>query len=144
MPALGRARAPAVRLCFSGDFVSKGRTDEQGNRGTGGDIPAGDSDPPQGRGLPAPAETLRQTSVTRNIWSLLACQNLYLTGFGPVVTVGEPLISWTVDVPPFDRNSHRLAGAQRARLHLDRWQEARRQDRVRQERHGERTYKIAK
>jgi uncharacterized protein YbcV (DUF1398 family) len=51
------------------------------------------------------AETLRQAGVTRNIWSLPACQSLYLTELGPVVTIGAPLASGTVDVPPFDRDA---------------------------------------
>jgi uncharacterized protein YbcV (DUF1398 family) len=51
------------------------------------------------------AETLRQAGVTRNIWSLPACQSLYLTELGPVATLGQPLASRTVDVPPFDRDA---------------------------------------
>jgi uncharacterized protein YbcV (DUF1398 family) len=48
------------------------------------------------------AETLRRAGVTRNIWFLPACQSLYLTDDGPVVTQGTPLVSGTVDVPAFD------------------------------------------
>lgn len=51
------------------------------------------------------AETLRQAGVTRNIWSLPACQSLYLTELGPVVTIGAPLASGTIDVPLFDRDA---------------------------------------
>jgi uncharacterized protein YbcV (DUF1398 family) len=51
------------------------------------------------------AETLRLAGVTRNIWFLPACQSLYLTEEGPVVTTGAPLASGTVDVPPFERKA---------------------------------------
>ena len=43
--------------------------------------------------------------VTRNLWFLPACQSLYLTADGPVVSQLEPLVSGTVDVPPFDREA---------------------------------------
>lgn len=56
-------------------------------------------------GFPYLAETLRRAGVTRNLWFLPACQSLYLTEKGPVVTQGMPLISGTVDVPPFDREA---------------------------------------
>jgi uncharacterized protein YbcV (DUF1398 family) len=54
-------------------------------------------------GFPYLAETLRRAGVTRNLWFLPACQSLYLTEQGPVVTQDTPLVSGTVDVPPFDR-----------------------------------------
>jgi uncharacterized protein YbcV (DUF1398 family) len=60
---------------------------------------------PKVGGFPYLAETLRQAGVTRNIWHLPACQSLYLTELGPVVTMGAPLASGTVDVPPFDREA---------------------------------------
>jgi uncharacterized protein YbcV (DUF1398 family) len=53
-------------------------------------------------GFPYLAETLRRAGVTRNLWFLPACQSLYLTEQGPVMTQGVPLVSGTVDVPPFD------------------------------------------
>jgi uncharacterized protein YbcV (DUF1398 family) len=53
-------------------------------------------------GFPYLAEVLRQAGVTRNLWSLPACQSLYLTENGPVVTQGAPLVSGTTDVPQFD------------------------------------------
>ena len=34
-----------------------------------------------------------------------ACESLYLTGQGAVVMQGQPLVSGTVDVPPFDREA---------------------------------------
>jgi uncharacterized protein YbcV (DUF1398 family) len=56
-------------------------------------------------GFPYLAETLRQAGVERNIWTLPSCESLYLTSTGPVVTLGAPLVSGTVDVPPFDRDA---------------------------------------
>ena len=43
--------------------------------------------------------------MTRNLWFLPACQSLYLTEQGPVISQGVPLVSGTVDVPPFDREA---------------------------------------
>jgi uncharacterized protein YbcV (DUF1398 family) len=60
---------------------------------------------PKVGGFPYLAETLRQAGVTRNIWSLPSAQSLYLTSEGSVVTQGAPLVSGTVDVPPFDREA---------------------------------------
>ncbi|MGA9882983.1 MAG: DUF1398 family protein [Candidatus Acidiferrales bacterium] len=60
---------------------------------------------PKVGGFPYLAETLRLAGVTRNLWFLPACQSLYLTQHGPVVTQGTPLVSGTVDVPPFDREA---------------------------------------
>jgi uncharacterized protein YbcV (DUF1398 family) len=60
---------------------------------------------PKVGGFPYLAETLRRAGVTRNLWFLPACQSLYLTKDGPVVTQGTPLISGTVDVPRFDRDA---------------------------------------
>jgi uncharacterized protein YbcV (DUF1398 family) len=60
---------------------------------------------PKVGGFPYLAESLRQAGVSRNIWSLPACQSLFLTGQGPIVMQGTPLISGTVDVPAFDREA---------------------------------------
>lgn len=60
---------------------------------------------PKVGGFPYLAETLRSAGVTRNLWSLPACQSLYLTEKGPVVMLGEPLIAGVADVPPFDRDA---------------------------------------
>jgi uncharacterized protein YbcV (DUF1398 family) len=60
---------------------------------------------PKVGGFPYLAETLRRAGVTRNLWSLPACQSLYLTNDGPVVTMGTALASGTADVPPFDREA---------------------------------------
>jgi len=58
---------------------------------------------PKVGGFPYLAEILRRAGVTRNLWFLPACESLYLTEDGPVVTQGAPLLSGTVDVAPFDR-----------------------------------------
>jgi uncharacterized protein YbcV (DUF1398 family) len=60
---------------------------------------------PQVGGFPYLAETLRRAGVTRNFWFLPACQSLYLTKDGPVLTQGTPLLSGAADVPPFDREA---------------------------------------
>ena len=58
---------------------------------------------PKVGGFPYLAETLRRAGVTRNIWSLPACQSIFLTNDGPVVMQGEPLVSGMADIPTFDR-----------------------------------------
>jgi uncharacterized protein YbcV (DUF1398 family) len=60
---------------------------------------------PKVGGFPYLAETLRRAGVKRNHWFLPACQSLYLTEEGGVVTQGTPLLSGTADVPPFDREA---------------------------------------
>jgi uncharacterized protein YbcV (DUF1398 family) len=60
---------------------------------------------PKVGGFPYLAETLRRAGVLRNHWFLPACQSVYVTQKGPVVTQGTPLLSGTVDVPPFDREA---------------------------------------
>ena len=60
---------------------------------------------PRVGGFPNLAETLRRAGVTRNLWSLPACQSLYLTNDGPVVMQGTPLATGTMDVPPFNREA---------------------------------------
>jgi len=60
---------------------------------------------PKVGGFPHLAETLRRAGVTRNIWSLPACESLYLTDDGPVVSQGTPLVSGDVDIPPFNREA---------------------------------------
>jgi len=60
---------------------------------------------PKVGGFPYLAEALRQAGVTRNIWSLPACQSLFLTEQGPVVVQEAPLISGAADVPGFNREA---------------------------------------
>ena len=57
---------------------------------------------PKVGGFPYLAETLRRTGVTRNLWSLPACQSIFLTNDGPVVMQGQPLVSGMADIPAFD------------------------------------------
>jgi uncharacterized protein YbcV (DUF1398 family) len=56
-------------------------------------------------GFPYLAEALRLAGVTRNIWTLPACQSLYFIDGEAVITQGTPLVSGTVDVPVFDREA---------------------------------------
>ena len=58
-----------------------------------------------GQPLPYLAETLRRAGVTRNLWSLPACQSSFLTNDGPVVMQGQPLVSGMADIPAFDRGA---------------------------------------
>lgn len=58
---------------------------------------------PKVGGFPYLAETLRRAGVTRNLWYLPACQSLYLTDDGPVVTLGTPLSSGTFNASRFSR-----------------------------------------
>jgi uncharacterized protein YbcV (DUF1398 family) len=60
---------------------------------------------PRVGGFPYLAETLRKAGVTRNVWSLPACQSMFLTAKGPVVMQGQPLVSGAADVPPFHREA---------------------------------------
>ena len=60
---------------------------------------------PKVGGFPYLAETLRQAGVTRNVWALPACQNIFLTASGPVVIQGTPLVTGAADVPGFDRQA---------------------------------------
>lgn len=60
---------------------------------------------PKVGGFPYLAETLRQAGVTRNVWSLPACQSLFLTNDGPIVVQGTPLVSGSADVPSFNREA---------------------------------------
>ena len=48
---------------------------------------------PKVGGFPYLAESLRQAGVTRNIWSLPACESLFLTNHGPVVVQKASLVS---------------------------------------------------
>jgi len=60
---------------------------------------------PKVAGFPYFAEALRRAGVIRNLWFLPACQSLYLTNDGPVVSQGTPLLDGTTDVPAFDRDA---------------------------------------
>lgn len=56
-------------------------------------------------GFPYLAEALRRAGVTRNVWTLPACQSLYLTNDGPVVFQSQPLTTGFEEVPVFDRDA---------------------------------------
>ena len=58
---------------------------------------------PRVGGFPYLAETLRRAGVKRNIWHLPACQSLYLTNQGPVMSQQTPLLTGIVDIPAFDQ-----------------------------------------
>lgn len=60
---------------------------------------------PKVGGFPYLAETLRRAGVIRNLWSLPACQSIFLTDDGPVVVQGVPLVNGMADVPSFDREA---------------------------------------
>jgi uncharacterized protein YbcV (DUF1398 family) len=60
---------------------------------------------PKVGGFPFLAETLRRAGVTRNRWSLPACQSVYTTHGGSVVSIGTPLATGMTDVAPFDREA---------------------------------------
>ena len=60
---------------------------------------------PKVGGFPYLAETLRRAGVTRNFWTLPACQSLYLTSKGPVVAQGTPLMTGMAEVFPFDQEA---------------------------------------
>jgi uncharacterized protein YbcV (DUF1398 family) len=62
-------------------------------------------DRPKVGGFPYLAETLRRAGVLHNFWFLPACQSIYLTADGPVVSLATPLISGTDDVPTFNREA---------------------------------------
>jgi len=48
---------------------------------------------------------LRRAGVKHNHWFLPACQSLYLTQEGPVVSQGTPLLCGAADVPKFNRDA---------------------------------------
>ncbi|MBI1355834.1 MAG: DUF1398 domain-containing protein [Acidobacteria bacterium] len=60
---------------------------------------------PSSGGFPYLAEVLRRAGVTRNVWTLPACQSLYLTDQGPVVVQGTPLVAGPADIASFDREA---------------------------------------
>ena len=60
---------------------------------------------PKVGGFPYLAESLRRAGILRNLWFLPACESLYLTNNGAVVNQSQPLVSGTLDVPPFHRDA---------------------------------------
>jgi uncharacterized protein YbcV (DUF1398 family) len=60
---------------------------------------------PKAGGFPYLAETLRRAGITRNRWTLPACQSLYVGSNGAVVVPGTPLITGAAEVPRLDREA---------------------------------------
>ncbi len=60
---------------------------------------------PKVNGFPYLADTLQRAGVLSCAWFLPACQGLFLTQDGPVVTQGAPLLMGAVDVPPFNQDA---------------------------------------
>lgn len=60
---------------------------------------------PKVGGFPYLAEALRTAGVINNIWSLPACQSIYVMREGNVVSQGTPLVTGMADIPKFDRDS---------------------------------------
>ena len=56
-------------------------------------------------GFPVLAEVLRQAGVRRNSWNLPSAEASYITDRGAVVSLGTPLATGLVDIPPFDREA---------------------------------------
>ena len=63
------------------------------------------ADRPKVGGFPYLAETLRRAGVIRNLWFLPACQSLFLTDDGPVVSQGTPLVTGMIDIPALGRDA---------------------------------------
>ena len=68
-------------------------------------LQAGMANRPKVGGFPYLAETLRRAGVTRNSWSLPACQSLFLTDEGTVILQGTPLAMGMMEVPVFNRKA---------------------------------------
>lgn len=60
---------------------------------------------PKVGGFPYLAEVMRRAGVIRNLWSLPACQSIYITKAGSVVSQGAPLMTGYCDIPPFNRDA---------------------------------------
>ncbi|HEY0790759.1 MAG TPA: DUF1398 family protein [Chthoniobacterales bacterium] len=60
---------------------------------------------PKVGGFPYLAECLRRVGVTQNLWFLPACESIYLTNDGPVVSQATPLLTGLAEVPSFDQEA---------------------------------------
>lgn len=84
---------------------------------------------PKVGGFPYLAETLRRAGVTTNIWSLPACQSIFLTNDGAVVMQGTPLVTGAAESePPMPKSLSREVTS----TALERAQTSRRQRALRQ------------
>lgn len=59
---------------------------------------------PEVGGFPYLAEVLRLAGVTKNTWTLPACEALYITNAGPVVVPGNSLVTTAADIPAFNQD----------------------------------------
>lgn len=60
--------------------------------------------PPVG-GFPYLAEVLRQAGVKKNLWTLPACQSVYVMNDGCVIQQGTPLITGTHPIAKFNQQA---------------------------------------
>ncbi len=60
---------------------------------------------PRVGGFPYLAECLRRAGVIRNIWTLPACQSLFVLKGASIVQQGAPLVTGSVDVPKFNQEA---------------------------------------
>lgn len=60
--------------------------------------------PPVG-GFPYLAEVLRQAGVKKNIWTLPACQSIYVMDEGNIVQQGTPLLTGAHIIPKFNQQA---------------------------------------
>lgn len=58
---------------------------------------------PKVGGFPVLAEVLRQAGVRSSTWTLPACQSVYVTTHGNVVSQGTPLLTGWANIPCFDQ-----------------------------------------
>ncbi len=60
---------------------------------------------PKVGGFPYLAEVLRQAGITKNIWTLPACQTVYITNEGPAVMTMPSLINEMSAIPKFNQEA---------------------------------------
>lgn len=59
---------------------------------------------PKVGGFPYLAECLRQAGAQRNLWTLPACQSVFITDKGNAVFQGKPLTEGFAEIPVFDQD----------------------------------------
>lgn len=60
---------------------------------------------PKVGGFPYLAEVLRQAGVTKNVWSLPACQSIYWINGGQVAQTHPPLVNQSTEIPDYNESS---------------------------------------
>lgn len=60
---------------------------------------------PQTGGFPVLAAVLHRAGVRSNEWTLPAAQSVYRTDAGPVVQMGYPVATGTLEIPAFDEEA---------------------------------------